>query len=102
MSENLTLSMDSDVIEFAGVFSQKINKPISRIVEDYFIELKEKSSDDLPQDLRELYGIFEGIDTPDKYELRRNYIITRNIKDFKKSIIPAKTPEELLLIINDK
>jgi len=29
-----------------------------------------------------------------------DYIITRNIKDFKKSIIPAKTPEELLSIIN--
>jgi predicted nucleic acid-binding protein len=27
-----------------------------------------------------------------------DYIITRNIKDFKKSVIPAKTPEELLLI----
>jgi predicted nucleic acid-binding protein len=30
-----------------------------------------------------------------------DYIITRNIKDFKKSIIPAKTPEELILIINN-
>jgi predicted nucleic acid-binding protein len=28
-----------------------------------------------------------------------DYIVTRNIKDFKKSIIPAKTPEELLSII---
>ena len=31
-----------------------------------------------------------------------DYIITRNIKDFKKSIIPAKTPEELILLINDE
>jgi hypothetical protein len=31
-----------------------------------------------------------------------DYIITRNIKDFRKSIIPAKTPEELLLIMNDE
>jgi len=68
MSENLTLSMDSEIIEFASDFSQKMNKTISRIVEDYFIELKEKNSDDLPQDLQELYGIFEGIDVPDKYE----------------------------------
>jgi hypothetical protein len=28
-----------------------------------------------------------------------DYIITRNIKDFKKSIIPAKTPEDLILLI---
>jgi hypothetical protein len=73
MSENLTLSMDSDVIEFAGEFSRKINKPISRIIEDYFIELKEKNSNDLPQDLQELYGIFEGMDIPDKKELRRMF-----------------------------
>jgi len=31
-----------------------------------------------------------------------DYIITRNIKDFKKSIIPAKTPEELIIIIGDE
>ena len=30
-----------------------------------------------------------------------DYIITRNIKDFKKSSIPAKTPEEFILIVND-
>jgi len=70
MSENLTLSMDSEVMEFASNFSQKINKPISKIIEDYFIELREKSSNNLPQDLQELYGIFEGIDIPDKKELR--------------------------------
>ena len=73
MSENLTLSMDSEVIEFASDFSRRINKPISRIIEDYFIDLKEKDSNDLPQDLQELYGIFEGIDTPDKNELRRMF-----------------------------
>jgi len=70
MSENLTLSMDSEVMEFASDFSRKINKPISKIIEDYFIGLREKSSNDLPQDLQELYGIFEGIDVPDKNELR--------------------------------
>jgi predicted nucleic acid-binding protein len=29
------------------------------------------------------------------------YILTRNIKDFKKSIVKAITPEELLLFINN-
>jgi hypothetical protein len=71
MSENLTLSLDSEIVEFANTFSRKINKPVSRIIEDYFIELKEKNADDLPQDLQELYGIFEGIDAPDKNGLRR-------------------------------
>jgi hypothetical protein len=73
VSENLTLSMDSEVIEFASDFSRRMNKPISRIIEDYFIELKEKNSNDLPQDLQELYGIFEGTDIPDKKELRRMF-----------------------------
>jgi len=71
MSENLTLNMDSEVIEFANYFSRKINKPISKIIEEYFIELKEKNSNDLPQDLKELYGIFEGMNTPDKNDLRK-------------------------------
>jgi hypothetical protein len=65
--------MDSEVIEFVSDFSRKINKPISKIIEDYFIELKEKNSNDLPQDLQELYGIFEGIDIPEKSELRRMF-----------------------------
>jgi hypothetical protein len=73
MSENLTLNMDSEVIEFANDFSRKINKPISKIIEEYFIELKEKNSNDLPQDFQELYGIFEGINIPDKNELRRMF-----------------------------
>jgi hypothetical protein len=73
MSENLTLSIDSEIIEFASDFSRKINKPISKIIEDYFIELKEKNTNDLPQDLQELYGIFEGIDIPEKKELRRMF-----------------------------
>jgi hypothetical protein len=73
MSETLTLNMDSEVVKFASNFSRKINKPISRIVEDYFIELKKKNSDDLPQDIQELHGIFEGIETPDKKELRKMF-----------------------------
>ena len=73
MTENLNLTMDSEVIEFASDFSKKINKPISKIIEDYFIELKEKNSNDLPQELKELYGIYEGIDIPEKKELRRMF-----------------------------
>jgi len=78
MNRKLTLSMDSGLIDFAHDFSKKTNKPISRIIENYFIELKEQSAAALPvasmpKDLAELYGIFEGADAPDKKELRRAF-----------------------------
>jgi hypothetical protein len=73
MTVDLSLNLDSDVIDFANAFSKKVNKPISKIVEDYFIELKKDDTYDLPKDLQELYGIFEGKDIPDKKELRRMF-----------------------------
>jgi hypothetical protein len=71
MNRKLTLSLDSGVVDFAHAYSKKYLKPISNIVEYYFIELKEQNGTDLPKDLEELYGIFEGMDTPDKKELRK-------------------------------
>jgi hypothetical protein len=73
MNRKLTLSMDSNIVDFAHSFSQKANKPISRLVENYFIALKEQNTQALPRNLAELYGIFEGIDVPDKKELRRMF-----------------------------
>ena len=73
MITNLTVNMDSEVIEFANDFSQRVNKPLSKIIEDYFIDLKEEDIYDLPKDLQEIYGIFEGIDVPDKKELRKMF-----------------------------
>jgi hypothetical protein len=70
MNQKLTLTLDSRVADFARAFSKKHHKPISQIVENYFIELKER---DLPKDLEELYGIFEGADAPDKKELRKMF-----------------------------
>ena len=35
-------------------------------------------------------------------EKKAEYILTRNIKDFKRSIVDAITPEELLAIMNQK
>jgi len=37
-------------------------------------------SDDLPQDLQELYGIFDGIDIPDKKEFKRLFHEKHRIK----------------------
>jgi hypothetical protein len=65
--------MDSNVVDFAHDFSKRYNKPISKIVENYFIELKEKNTTELPRDLEELYGIFEGADVPDRKALRRMF-----------------------------
>jgi hypothetical protein len=38
MNRKLTLSLDSNVVDFAHAFSKKYNKPISKIVENYFQE----------------------------------------------------------------
>jgi hypothetical protein len=73
MTKKLTLSIDENIVEFAHSFSLKYNKSISRIIEDYLIFLKEQNATELPNDLEELYGIFEGIDVPEKKELRKMF-----------------------------
>jgi hypothetical protein len=73
MNRKLTLSLDSKVIDFAHDFSKKANKPISKIVENYFMELSNKNTTGLPKDLEELYGMFEGINAPDKKEIRKMF-----------------------------
>jgi len=73
MNRKLTLSLDSDVIEFAHAFSKKTKRPISKIIENYFVELKEQKTAVLPKDLEKLYGIFEGTEVPAKKELRRMF-----------------------------
>jgi hypothetical protein len=73
MNRKLTLSLDSKAVDFANAFFKRYNKPISKIVESYFIELKEQNTTELPKDLEELYGIFEGVDAPDKKELRKMF-----------------------------
>jgi hypothetical protein len=73
MNRKLTLSLDSNVIDFAHDFSKKVQKPISKIVENYFMELRVKNATGLPKDLEELYGIFAGIDAPDKKEIRKMF-----------------------------
>jgi len=70
VNRKLTLSLDSKIVDFAHDFSKKTNRPISKIIENYFRELKEQNPTALPKDLEELYGIFEGADAPSKKELR--------------------------------
>jgi hypothetical protein len=73
MNRKLTLSLDSNIIEFAHDYSKKSRKPISKIIENYFIELRNKSMPEIPGEVAELYGILEGMDVPDKKELRRKF-----------------------------
>jgi 16S rRNA C1402 N4-methylase RsmH len=75
MNKKLTLSLDSKAIDFAHSFSKKVDKPISKIIEDYFLEIKNTSNMDIPQEVEELYGIFAdmGINVPDKKELRKMF-----------------------------
>ena len=73
MTRKLTLSLDADIVDFAHRFSKKSKKPVSKIVETYFMELKGQNAADLPKDLEELYGIFEGIPAPGKKELRKMF-----------------------------
>jgi hypothetical protein len=71
VNRKLTLSLDSEVIDFAHDFSKKSNKPISKIIESYFMKLRQQYETDLPKDLEGLYGIFGDIKVPGKKELRR-------------------------------
>jgi predicted nucleic acid-binding protein len=78
----------------------QIKKIISRLMKRFTVieinkELLNKALnseiDDFEDAVIEVSAIDRNID----------YIITRNIKDFKKSIIPVKTPEELLLMMGN-
>ena len=70
MNKKLTLSLDSNIIDFAHAFSKKTNRPISKIIENYFAEIRRQDTAVLPKELEEIYGIFKGIEVPDKKELR--------------------------------
>jgi hypothetical protein len=54
MTKKLALSLDANVIAFAHDFSRKYDKSISKIIEDYFLELREQNTANLPKDLGEL------------------------------------------------
>jgi len=85
-------------LDKAGEDTAKTKKIISTIMKRFaVIEINEtllnkaltSKIDDIEDAVIEVSAIDRNAD----------YIITRNKKDFRKSIIPAKTPEEFLLII---
>jgi hypothetical protein len=73
MNRKLTLSLDPKIIDFAHDFSKKSNQPISKIVENYFLELKNKNTSKYAKEVEDLYGILEGVEIPDKKEMRKTF-----------------------------
>jgi predicted nucleic acid-binding protein len=78
----------------------KTKKVISRLMKRFtVIEINEEllnkalnsEIDDFEDAVIEVSAIDRNVD----------YVVTRNTKDFKRSVIPAKTPEELILLINE-
>lgn len=65
MKARLTLRMDEDLIRKAKAHAQRIGKPVSKIVEDYFAVLtappRRGSSEPTPR-VRRLKGILRGAD----------------------------------------
>jgi hypothetical protein len=73
MYNKLTLSLDSDIIEFAHDYSAKMNKSISKIVENYFSELQKEEPASFCKEVEALYGILDGEEVPDKKVLRKDF-----------------------------
>ena len=71
INQKLTLSLDTDIVNFAHFYSKKSGRPVSKIVENYFRELKMRVNPDIPKEVAELRGILKGAKLPDKKELRR-------------------------------
>ena len=71
MNQKLTLSLDADIVDFAHSYSKKSGWPVSKMVENYFRELKMHANPDIPREVAELRGILKGANLPDKKELRR-------------------------------
>lgn len=74
MQKKLTLSIDEDLIKFAHHFSKETNQSISKIVEEYFLQLKtQENKNKVHPRIENLYGIFEDQPIPDKKELRKMF-----------------------------
>jgi len=71
MNQKLTLSLDADIVDFAHSYSKKSGKPVSKIVENYFRELKVYANPGIPREVAELRGILKGANIPNRKELRR-------------------------------
>ncbi len=71
MQKKLTLSIDEELIKFAHHFSKETNQSISKMVEEYLLQLKNHNNDkNINPRIENLYGIFKDQPIPDKKDLR--------------------------------
>lgn len=71
MQKKLTLSIDEELIKFAHNLSKRINKPISKIFEEYLYQLmRQNQRDEIHPKTAGLYGVLKDNPVPDKEELR--------------------------------
>ncbi|MDR1747938.1 MAG: DUF6364 family protein [Spirochaetaceae bacterium] len=74
MSKKLTLNIDDDLITFAHDYSKQNGVSVSKLVEQYLIQLKTVNTDQkLNPKILGLYGIFEDSPLPDKKILREQF-----------------------------
>jgi len=71
INQKLTLSLNADIVDFAHSYSKKSGRPVSKIVENYFRELKATDNSDIPKEVADLRGMLKGKNIPDKKALRR-------------------------------
>lgn len=74
MAKKLTLSMDEDLIKFAHSYSAKTRQSVSHLFEKYLQRLKKGMEHGvLSSEAKELHGILEKSELPDKKEMRRDF-----------------------------
>ncbi len=74
MNKKLTLNVDESLIDFAHEYSKKTHQSISNIVEKYFLNLKrEIDTSKISSSAKEIYGILESNQVPDKDEMRKEF-----------------------------
>ncbi|GHS91934.1 hypothetical protein FACS1894139_00950 [Planctomycetales bacterium] len=79
MNRKMTITLEAGTLAFARDFSRRTNQPVSKIIENYFQQLRGKISAPaenppvLSPATAELYGILGGVKVPDKKFIRREF-----------------------------
>lgn len=74
MNKKLTLNVEESLIDFAKTYSKESNQSISNIFEKYLIRLQNQAKEiKVSDDAKELYGIIDKTELPDKKEMRKEF-----------------------------
>jgi|BioPla2DNA2_1021312.scaffolds.fasta_scaffold89089_2 hypothetical protein len=72
--KKLTLSLDKDLIHFAHTYSRHNDISVSKLFEQYLLQLQSKGEkQELDPKTQLLYGAFERDPIPNKEELRKGF-----------------------------